>query len=1029
MSKLKLVILQAVAVAGFLFTQPAYAQLTAAYTQPERLYNDGLELYNHKKFGAAQKTFDEFIKLSPTKTLLVADAEFYGALCALELQNSDGEYRLLTYLNNYPGNNRKNQAYFELGRYYFADKKYKKAIPYFEKVETTPLAAAQQDEYHYKLGYSYFTKEDYSKALNHLEPLSKKEGTYRSAALYYTAHINYIKKNLQTALDGFLKLQNDAAFKSIVPYYISQIYYLQKKYDKVVEYSPGLLDSANTKRAPEIARLIGEAYYRTDKFSEAIPYLEKYRDKSGKADRVDHYQLGYAYFRSGSYTKAIEEFQDATGEDSLGQNAHYHLAASYIKLNNKKQARDEFGVASKFSYDLVIEEDALFNFAKLSYELALSPYNEAIDAFERYINKYPKSDRKDEAYTYLVNVYLNTKNYKQALASLDKIKVKDLKLKEAYQKIAFFRAVELFNDKDYAQAIEYFNKSAENNFNKNYYSLARYWKAEAQYRQNNFKASADGFEDFQQTPGAASLPEFNKANYNIGYSRFKLSEYTAAATAFRKYVSSAPTAENKMASDALMRIGDCYFMTKEYGLAAEFYGKAADKLPGGSDYALFQRGIVQGLARNYSGKVETLKKLINNYPKSLYLDDAKFESGQASEFLDDNKQAMAFYESVLKDHPNSELAKNAKLKIALLHYANNDDNKALDLFKEIVAKYPGTDVAETALTHIKDIAIENGQISIYEDILDRLPQGAEKVELDSATYEAAYRAYSKADYKKSSDAFQVYIDKYPNGVFIMQAHYYRAESDYENGDLVSALPHYNYIILKPVGKYTEKSLIRAAEINFKKNNYADALSNYEQLETLSEKPEYILDARAGQMRSHYKLKQYQQAIDAANKITATDKVSPSLNIEAQITIGRSAMELNDLTVAQAEFKRVVKTGKSALAAEAQYNLAYIGYLQKDHKLVEKLVLQLSNEFSSYDYWVAKGFIVWADSYYDQGNMYQAKLTLQSVLDNYTGKDDVRDAAQVKLNKIIAEEGKPKRTAPQDETPEEINMDGTNAPKN
>lgn len=1018
MRKLQLVILQAAVVVSVLFTGQLNAQQTAAYTEPVRLYNDGLELFNHKKFGAAQKAFDEFIKQSPTKTLLVADAEFYAALCALELQNPDGEYRLLTYLDRYPGNNRQNQAYFELGKYYFGTKNYKKAIPYFEKVETGPLTEAQRDEYHYKLGYSYFTREDYSKALNHLEPLSKKEGIYANTALYYVSHINYSKKNLQTALTGFLKLQSDPNFKTVAPYYISQIYYLQGKYDEVLKYSPALLDSANPKRAPEIARIVGEAYYRTEKYAEAIPYLEKYRDKSGKADRVDHYQLGYAYYRDSKFEKAVEEFKDATGEDSLGQNAHYHLGASYLKLNNKKLAREEFGAASRTSFDPVIEEDALFNFAKLSYELAQNPYGEAIEAFETYINKYPKSERKDEAYTYLVNVYLSTKNYKNALISLDRIKVKDFKLKEAYQKIAFFRGVELFNDKDYTQAIEYFNKSAENNFNKQYYALAKYWKAEANYRLGKYQAAVIGFEEFQESAGAASLPEFNKANYHIGYCNFKLEKYALAATAFRKYVASAPASENKIAGDALIRTGDCYFMNREYALAAEFYGKGADKFPGGSDYAMFQRAIVQGLAGNYKGKIETLTKLIKQYPKSAYVDDAKFEAGQAAEFINDNKGAMEFYESVIKDHPNSEPAKNAKLKIALLHYSNNDDAQALKLFKEIIEKYPGTEISQTALQHVKDIAIENGQIDIYEDLVGKLPQGAASAELDSASYEAAYRAYSKAEYEKAAKGFDGYISKYPNGVFILQAQYYAGESEYEQKNYVEALPHYNYVILKPVSRYTEQSLIKAAYINYTKSNFADALSNYEQLETLTEKPEWVLDAQAGQMRCHVKLKNYQQAIDVANKITKADKVSPTLMIEAQITIGRAAMATGDYTTAEAEFKRILKTGKSALSAEAKYNIAYLAYLKKDHKAVEKEVTALSNEYSSYEYWVAKGFIVWADDYYDQGNLYQAKLTLQSILDNYSGKDEVRDEAQVKLNKIIAEEGKPKKVSGTEENPDE-----------
>jgi TolA-binding protein len=117
MDKLKLVIIQVVALMGIVCSIPLHAQQTAAYTEPEGLYHDGIELYNHQKFGAAQQKFNEFIKQSKP-TLLAADAQFYAALCALELQNKDGEYLLLSYLDKYPGNNRQNQANFELGKYY-----------------------------------------------------------------------------------------------------------------------------------------------------------------------------------------------------------------------------------------------------------------------------------------------------------------------------------------------------------------------------------------------------------------------------------------------------------------------------------------------------------------------------------------------------------------------------------------------------------------------------------------------------------------------------------------------------------------------------------------------------------------------------------------------------------------------------------------------------------------------------------------------------------------------------------------------
>ena len=42
---------------------------------------------------------------------------------------------------------------------------------------------------------------------------------------------------------GFRKIDNDPLFSSIAPYYISQILYMQKKYDEVIEFAPPLMDS------------------------------------------------------------------------------------------------------------------------------------------------------------------------------------------------------------------------------------------------------------------------------------------------------------------------------------------------------------------------------------------------------------------------------------------------------------------------------------------------------------------------------------------------------------------------------------------------------------------------------------------------------------------------------------------------------------------------------------------------------------------------------------------------------------------
>ena len=96
------------------------------------------------------------------------------------------------------------------------------------------------------------------------------------------------------------------------------------------------------------------------------------------------------------------------------------------------------------NFDGQISEESQFNYAKLSYELSLQSV--AIEGFRKFAQAYPNSDHIAEVNEMLVDVYLTTKNYKDALTAIENISNKSQNVKTAYQKVAFFRGVELFMD-------------------------------------------------------------------------------------------------------------------------------------------------------------------------------------------------------------------------------------------------------------------------------------------------------------------------------------------------------------------------------------------------------------------------------------------------------------------------------------------------------------------------------------------------------------------------------------------------------
>ena len=410
------------------------AQRTNFYLDKEQEFKKGIEFFDKQKYGSALKCFQSVIEnQSKEKSLQRSDAEFYAAICALELFHKDGEWRLRKFIDENPGHNKIKFAYFHLGKSKYRKKKYIETIEWMEKVDVQDLNTEDLSELYFKRGYSYLETGKTDKAKLDLYEIKDVDNKYTHPANYYYSHIAYTEKNYQTALEGFNRLLKNETFGPVVPYYIAQIYFLQGKYEEVIKVGPQLLnDSNHVQKAGEINRIVGESYFYLKEYANSIPYLTK----QNPAKRSGLYQLAYAYYKTGDYTLAAEKFELITEtKDSLAQNANYHLADCYLKLNDKIKARNAFYNAYSNNLNTEITEDALFNFANLCYETDFSPFNEAINSFTKYIQEYPNSSRKDKAYEGLINCLMYTKNYSQVIKTIEKVTNPDIKLKTAYQKL------------------------------------------------------------------------------------------------------------------------------------------------------------------------------------------------------------------------------------------------------------------------------------------------------------------------------------------------------------------------------------------------------------------------------------------------------------------------------------------------------------------------------------------------------------------------------------------------------------------
>lgn len=987
------------------------SQNTLRYIDEDFNYREGLELFEKKKYVLAQSYFEKVIAhYGKEHTEKKASAEYLSALCAINLYNDDAEYRMTNFIANYPESPLTRMAYFEMGKYRYRNHKYDQAIYYFNKVWKQHLKKEQLYEFYFKLGYSYFREKQYEKASKAFYEIINKETKYKSPAIYYYSHLAYENKNYETALNGFSKLANDPTFSPIIPYYTVQIYYLQGKNDKVLDMGTNMLKTKKPKREAEIARLVGEALYNNENYTEALSYLEKYKEKSSTYTRQDIYQLGYALYKNQAYEKAIEIWTNMTNiEDELSQNALFHMADSYLKLNKKEQARMAFNQVAKMDFDKKIKEIAMLNYAKLSYELSYSPFNETVIAFQDYLSAYPNSIHKDEAYEYLTKVYQTSKNYRAALSSLEKIEIKSPEMLEAYQKVSFYRGLELYNNLQFEPALAAFEISLKTkNMDRQIHALALYWKAEALYRTDNYKNAAETYTIFMHSPGSYLLPEYNKTYYNLGYTYFKLKDYANAILWFRKYTDKYDEVNLMKRCDALIRIADCHFVSRAYGQAVDFYDQAVKLDTFDVDYALFQKGFSEGLLKQYQPKINTLNTLLAKNPNSNYAADAIFERAKSYIAINEEEKALVDFQKLIESHPNSSYVPKALLQTGLIYYNKNNNEKALEAYKNVIEKYNGTPQAKDALLGLKNIYVDMNKVDDYfAYIQQKSPQeNINQIEKDSLTYLSAERVYMTANWQKAADLLNNYLKENPNGRFVLNANYYLADSYLRLQKKDSALQHFSFVGEQAKNIFTENALLNAAELSFEKELYSTAYQLFNKLENLAEVKANLLIARKGQMQSAFKDSNYNNAIEAAKRLLITEKINEEDIRNAQFIMAKSYEATQMLNLAITQYRIIAQDVKNIQGAEAKYKVSLMLYEQNEIEKAEEEIMDFIKKGSSHQYWLGKAFILLSDIYLQKNDKFQAKANLKSLMDNYKILDDgIVEEAREKYKEIVTQENR------------------------
>jgi TolA-binding protein len=995
----------------------AFGQKSAVYQYGDNDYLRGLELYEKEKYGAARHQFEQYLNNHPhSRSEITSEAAFYLSMSAVELRNDDAEYLVFNFISTYPESPHVNEAAFRLADYFYDKNSWAKTISWYNRVDRYLLDRTDLSEYYFKKGYAYYMRKDYEEARVNFYEILEIDSPYNAPAVYYYSHIHYVDGNYETALMGFRKIDSDPLFSNIAPYYISQILYLQKKYDEVIAYAPPFMESVSEKRMGEMSKIVGESYFMNQQYSEAIPYLEAYRDHAEAYTVHDRYQLAFAYYQNQEYENAMKLFEQISYRNTeIAQSALYHLADCYLKLGDKNKARIAFSKAANMDFDPLIQQDALFNFAKVTFELSFNPFNEAIRAFEQYIRTYPAADNTDEAYNYLVQAYLATRNYSMAMASLEKIRIRNEEIDRAYQKVSFYRGLELYKNLRFEEAVDALEMSLEYaGYDPEIAARTYFWLGEAAYRTGDRRTAKMYFDEFQKDDRSSDQEEYVLYHYSMGYLYFDQEAYRQSMEWFSNYLRLQQDQADVTVSDAYNRIADCYFVQTNYTQAIAYYERCIETGRADVDYAMFQKGFTLGLLDRPVEKVEVLNRLIAEIPQSNFVDDALFEIGRSYVVLNQPNQALAYYERIVSEHPNSTYASKSLNQLGLVYYSEGDYNRALGYYEQVATSYPGTPEGDNALTSIKNIYVRNDNVDGYLAFVNSIGQDISLREQDSLAYTAAEIVYMSGDCDETVRDFKDYLDAFPNGRFLLNAHYYKADCQLKLQQNEEALESLDYIIDQPRNMFTQPALEAASKINFREGNYHRAADNYRSMLEIGEQKKSIFEAHVGLMRCFYELGEHTDAIEAARQVLQMDKLQEEYIREANFKIAKSFHALNEYDFAYDFFRKVAYEVNSPEGAESKYMVIEILYERGDMKVAEEEVYDFIDMNTPHQYWMGMAFLTLSDIYISMDDEFSAINSLQSLIDYYTIPDD-GIIANAKQRRASLQEAAESDIAPEPET--------------
>lgn len=967
--------------------------LQASVVTSSREYREAVRLYESGMYQRALSVFNSLPGDEPM-------AKGYAALCMAQMKSPGYEETLAYFLDTYGKTALDSQIHLVYAENLFDEQRYAEALPEFGKVNVKDLSNSKLTEVLYKQGYCDFGRARYSESEEKFQQVVKRAASdYTAPATYALGYIAYDRRDFADAYNWFESSARDARFGQQSSYYMLECRFMQKDYQYVIDNGEAIYQQVPEERKPHLSRIISESYLVMGDAESAKDYYDRAAVVKPEMNRADYFYAGSLQYALQDWQSAIDNYTKMGAlNDSIGQIAAYQLGYSYIKTKNKVSAMDSFKIAVS-DFDQKIKEDALFNYAKLAFDLNHDP-----SGFKSYLGQYKNTGRNDMINDYIAVASLFNHDYVGAIEAYDNIEELTPAMKSNYMKANYLRAEQLISSGSYRDAVASlraatFFTSRQDNFNK----LSRYWLAEAYYKTEDFAAAENIYTDLYNLSALENKTEGRLLPYNVAYCLFNQENYDAAATWFDKYVAGT---DKSARQDAMTRRADCDFLRKDYKAAiASYAGVIAEYPEPDNVYPYYQQGLAYGLAGKKNDKVTALSKVRQASSDAPFYAEAMYELGRAYIAVNKESDAVKCFENIVDESDNGTYVAKSLIELGMISRNKNQYTKALDYYKQVVEDYRGSESAENALLAIESIYQSKGEPEKYLEYSEQLGQPKKSdAEKEIVYFNSAEQVYLSGDYEKAVVALEKYLTAYPEGSKVNDANFFMADAYKNLGRKEKACDYFEKVMNSSAGgSFKELSCLNYAGLSYGMEHFKEAYGAYASLLEVAQLDENKLTAKTGMMRSAFRGRDFDNAIQAASVLKADAATSAELAREADYTKAKSYLATSRRDEAYTIFRALAKTPATNEGAEAAYLMIQDSFDKGNFSEVENAVYKFADAAPSQSYWLAKAFIVLGDTFAENDNIKQAQVTFESILNGYEPangiSDDVTDNVRMRLDKI------------------------------